>query len=86
MRDHEPGAALFAGSDGLDDYRRIAPQLPRLLAPGGAAILEIGATQAAAVTALLEAQGFAVALRHDLGGRPRALIATRSSELVTRRS
>ncbi|MES2020702.1 MAG: peptide chain release factor N(5)-glutamine methyltransferase [Pseudomonadota bacterium] len=86
VRDHEPGAALFAGSDGLDDYRRIAPQLPRLLAPGGAAILEIGATQAAAVTALLEAQGFAVALRHDLGGRPRALIATRSSELVTRRS
>ncbi|PNB52374.1 peptide chain release factor N(5)-glutamine methyltransferase, partial [Pseudomonas sp. FW305-130] len=86
VRDHEPGAALFAGSDGLDDYRRIAPQLPRLLAPGGAAILEIGATQAAAVTALLEAQGLAVALRHDLGGRPRALIATHSSELVTRRS
>jgi release factor glutamine methyltransferase len=27
-----------------------------------------------------------VALRHDLGGRPRALIATHSSELVTRRS
>ncbi|WPR52570.1 hypothetical protein SJI45_17555 [Streptomyces sp. S399] len=68
VRDHEPGAALFAGSDGFDDYRRIAPQLPGLLAPGGAAILEIGATQASAVTALLEAQGFAVALRHDLGG------------------
>lgn len=79
VRDHEPGAALFAGSDGLDDYRCIAPQLPGLLAPGGVAILEIGATQAEAVTALLEAQGFVVALRHDLGGRPRALIATHSS-------
>jgi release factor glutamine methyltransferase len=76
VRDHEPGRALFAGADGLDDYRVIAPQLPALLAPGGAAIVEIGATQAAAVTALLEAQGFAVALRRDLGGNPRALVAT----------
>ena len=76
VRDHEPDVALFAGADGLDAYRIIAPQLAALLAPGGAAILEIGATQAAAVTGLLEAQGFAVALRHDLGGNPRALIAT----------
>ena len=76
VRDHEPGVALFAGADGLDAYRIIAPQLPALLAPGGAAILEIGATQAGSVTALLEAQGFAVALRHDLGGNPRALVAS----------
>ena len=76
VRAHEPAAALFAGPDGLADYRSIAPQLPALLAPGGAAILEIGATQAAAVAALLEAQGFTVALRHDLGRNPRALIAT----------
>ncbi|MES2056985.1 MAG: peptide chain release factor N(5)-glutamine methyltransferase [Pseudomonadota bacterium] len=76
VRDHEPGSALFAGADGLDDYRIIAPQLPALLAPGGAAILEIGATQAGPVTALLEGQGFAVTLRRDLAGHPRALIAT----------
>ena len=76
VRKHEPDVALFAGPDGLDAYRVIAPQLPALLAPGGVAILEIGATQAAAVTALLEAEGFAVALRHDLGGNPRALSAT----------
>lgn len=76
VRDHEPAAALFAGPDGLADYRVIAPQLPALLGPGGAAILEIGATQAEAVTALLEAEGFTVAMRHDLGGNPRALIAT----------
>ncbi len=76
VRDHEPAIALFAGPDGLADYRSIAPQLPALLAPGGAAILEIGATQAAAVTALLEVQGFRVALRYDLGRNPRALIAT----------
>lgn len=73
---HEPAQALFAGPDGLDDYRRLVPQLPPLLAAGGAAILEIGATQNAPVTALLRAAGFAVALHHDLGGRPRALVAT----------
>jgi release factor glutamine methyltransferase len=76
VRDHEPASALFAGADGLDDYRRIVPQLPRLIAPGGAAILEIGATQADAVTALLTAQGLSVMRRNDLGGRPRAVIAT----------
>ncbi|MEO6216925.1 MAG: peptide chain release factor N(5)-glutamine methyltransferase [Sphingomonas sp.] len=76
VRDHEPAGALFAGADGLDAYRIIAPQLPRLIAPGGAAILEIGTTQADAVTALLVAQGLSVGLRHDLGGNPRALVAT----------
>ncbi|WP_432280305.1 peptide chain release factor N(5)-glutamine methyltransferase [Stakelama saccharophila] len=73
---HEPASALFAGFDGLDDYRRIVPDLPRLLAPGGAAILEIGHRQREAVTALLSARRLQVACRSDLGGRARALIAT----------
>lgn len=72
---HEPAGALFAGTDGLADYRRLAPELRRLVAPGGAAIVEIGWTQAQAVGDLLRAQGFAVTLHHDLGGRPRALVA-----------
>ncbi|MDO7843932.1 peptide chain release factor N(5)-glutamine methyltransferase [Sphingomonas immobilis] len=76
VRDHEPAAALFAGDDGLDDYRQLIPQLRPLLAPGGAAVLEIGATQAGAVSALLAAEGFTVALRRDLAGLPRALIGT----------
>ncbi len=76
VREHEPGAALFAGADGLDAYRRIAPALPRLLAPGGVACVEIGATQARAVTALLAAQGLAVDLRRDLGGHDRCAVAT----------
>jgi release factor glutamine methyltransferase len=75
VRAHEPGAALFAGADGLDDYRIIAPQLRALLAPGGVAILEIGHTQSVPVTALLEAEGFAVALARDLAGNTRALMA-----------
>ena len=76
VADYEPASALYAGADGLEDYRRIAPQLPGLVAPGGVAILEIGYTQRDSVTALLEAEGARVACRRDLGGRPRALIAT----------
>lgn len=76
VREHEPGAALFAGADGLDDYRIIATQLPRLIAPGGMAAIEIGATQAKAVSALLTAQGLKVAVRRDLAGRDRCVIAT----------
>ena len=76
VADHEPAAALFAGPDGLDAYRALIPDLPRLLAPDGVAAIEIGHTQAAAVTALLEAVGLTVALHRDLGGRDRCLLAT----------
>lgn len=78
VADHEPAGALFAGPDGLDDYRRIIPDLPRLLAPGGVAILEIGASQLISVSALAEAAGFSVGCRRDLGGRDRALLLTRA--------
>ncbi len=74
VRAHEPPEALFAGPDGLDAYRRIVPELPRLIAPGGMAALEIGHRQADAVTAMVRATGLAAALRHDLAGRPRAVI------------
>lgn len=75
VRDHEPAGALFAGADGLDDYRRIIPDLPRLLAPGGIAVVEIGWTQGEAVSALMRGAGFDPVLHHDLGGRPRAIAA-----------
>ncbi|MEG3089066.1 peptide chain release factor N(5)-glutamine methyltransferase [Sphingomonas sp. PB4P5] len=76
VAEHEPAAALYAGPDGLDEYRALIPQLRPRLTRGGAAILEIGSTQAVPVTTLLEAQGFTVAVAHDLAGHPRALIAT----------
>ena len=78
VADHEPTGALFAGADGLDDYRRIIPDLPRLLAPEGIAVLEIGHRQRISVSALAEAAGFAVRCRQDLGGRDRALLLTRA--------
>lgn len=74
--DHEPAEALFAGSDGLDDYRRILPALPGLLAPGGAAVIEIGWTQAAAVSLLGQEQGLAPSVYNDMGGRPRVVRLT----------
>lgn len=76
VSDHEPAGALYAGTEGLDAYRLLVPQLPRLLAPGGAAVVEIGATQAAAVSALATAAGLHVAVRQDLGGRDRCLVLT----------
>ncbi len=78
VADHEPSEALFAGPDGLADYRSIIPELARLLAPGGAAILEIGAAQHMVVRELAEAAGFCVACRQDLAGRDRALVLTRA--------
>lgn len=72
----EPHGALFAGPQGLDDYRLLAPQLRGLLAQGGAAIFEIGHQQGDAVAALFAAEGFASRLCRDLAGRPRALVLT----------
>jgi release factor glutamine methyltransferase len=75
VHDHEPAAALYAGADGLDAYRAIVPVLPRLIAPGGVAVLEIGHEQADAVGALVAATGRAWSLRRDLAGRPRAIVS-----------
>lgn len=71
----DPPSALFAGADGLDDYRRIAPQVPALLAPGGRAAVEIGHDQAAGVSALLKDVGLTTSLCRDLAGRDRCLVA-----------
>jgi release factor glutamine methyltransferase len=73
VREHEPAEALFAGPDGLDDYRALVPQLPGLLAQGGMALVEIGATQAGAVAAIAADCGLTARLHRDLGGRSRVL-------------
>jgi release factor glutamine methyltransferase len=73
VRNYEPRQALFAGPEGLDDYRLLIPQLPGLLAPGGAALVEIGASQAEAVMQLARLAGLASSLHRDLAGRPRVV-------------
>lgn len=75
---YDPAAALDGGPDGLDGYRAILPDLSRLLAPGGRAVLEIGHDQAAAVTALAHPHGWEIdRVVPDLGGRSRALVFRR---------
>lgn len=74
VAEHEPAEALFAGDDGLDDYRRLAPEVGALLAPGGFAAIEIGFDQARSAAALFAAEGFEPVVANDLAGRSRALL------------
>ncbi|HEV7233360.1 MAG TPA: peptide chain release factor N(5)-glutamine methyltransferase [Sphingorhabdus sp.] len=73
VRLHEPHSALFAGAEGLDDYRILIPRIPALLSPGGIAIFEVGHLQADAVHDLASTAGLSTEMRRDLAGKPRAL-------------
>ncbi len=75
---HEPRGALVAGADGLDAIRRIIGTAAGRLHPGGALALEHGATQGAAVRALLGTAGFvAITTRRDLSGLERVSFGRR---------
>jgi release factor glutamine methyltransferase len=73
---HEPASALSGGPDGLDAFRLVMPLLPRILAPGGQAFLEVGAGQADAVEALAAGVDGLRALprRRDLAGVERVVV------------
>jgi len=73
----EPHGALFAGADGLDDYRILAPQIVRLLAPGGVACIEHGAGQGASVASLFDGGPFTISSRKDIRGMERCLVLRR---------
>jgi release factor glutamine methyltransferase len=77
VAEHEPHSALYAGEDGLDALRTLAPQLPRLLEPGGLAAVEIGHDQAESASALLSRDGLSARVAHDLAGRRRAILLSR---------
>lgn len=76
VAEHEPEEALFAGPEGLDSIRRLAPEIPRLLASGGLAAVEIGAAQGEAALPLLRRKGLSAGIVQDLGGRDRAVLLT----------
>ncbi len=76
VREHEPAEALFAGGDGLEAYRTLAPELPPLLTKGGLAAVEIGHDQADSVSDLLGRDGLAPRVVPDLAGLPRAVLLT----------
>lgn len=77
VRCFDPHGALNGGPDGLDCYRAILPAAGRLLKPKGRLYVEIGSTQAAAVSALAAAANLRVISRiRDLAGHDRCLVAT----------
>ena len=75
VRDHDPPCALDGGADGLDAYRAIAPEATRLLAPGGALVVEVGLGQSVDVKKLMVAAGLTSArpAKADLAGIRRAV-------------
>lgn len=74
VRDHDPHLALDGGPDGLQAYRELAPEILRILKPGGTFAVEIGWDQGEAVTALFQAAGFTdVKVIKDLGDRHRVV-------------
>jgi release factor glutamine methyltransferase len=78
VRLYDPAHALYGGEDGLDVVRHVSTTARRLLRPGGTLILEHGELQAAAIGALLAADGWtAVGHHRDLLGRDRATTAIR---------
>jgi release factor glutamine methyltransferase len=57
VRDYEPRIALDGGPDGLEAYRQLAPEILRMLRPGGRFLVEIGYDQRAAAESLFRAAG-----------------------------
>jgi len=70
---YEPRVALDGGKDGLVFYRAIAAKIKRLLKPGGAVFVEVGAGQADFVRKMFEAQGFETRIYKDLSGIKRVV-------------
>jgi len=77
VREHEPEEALFAGETGLEMYRPLIRQAEKVLAPGGAIVLEVGAGQAEEVRALLGEGWRDISVTKDLAGIPRVISAVR---------
>ena len=76
VKDFEPHLALHGGEDGLVFYRSIAHHYKAALNPGGYLCFEYGDTQADAVCAILEENGFTILERsRDYNDIDRAVIA-----------
>jgi len=77
VRGFEPYVALRAGDGGMEFYRRIVPQAPAWLVPGGWLAVEIAEHKAVEVITEFVAVGRyeQIDVRDDLGGLPRVVVA-----------
>lgn len=75
---HEPLLALDGGLDGLGCWRKLIPEMTKLLSAQGRVFVEIGAGQRADVITLAQAAGFSVdGVFADLSGIERCLALSR---------
>jgi release factor glutamine methyltransferase len=75
IREHEPAVAVFAGPTGLEIYRRLEREAPRVLKPGGWIVLELGFKMAAPVEELFAGRWRDARITPDLAGIPRVFSA-----------
>lgn len=85
VRNHDPILALDGGKDGLQAYKNIFPDLPRLLKKGGIALFEIGYDQEDAVMRLgkesrIRPRIHIAGVHRDLAGRPRVVEISRGDK------
>ena len=76
VRTYDPAVALAGGADGLEAYRALAPDIARLVAPGGLVALEIESARIANVETMLRDAGLRELDRvRDLAGKWRCVVA-----------
>jgi release factor glutamine methyltransferase len=80
---HEPRLALVAGRDGLDAIAEVCASAGVHLWPGGALLVEHGATQGAAVRRLMSDAGLTgIATHRDLAALERVTAGTAAREVL----
>lgn len=75
---NEPEIALYAGSDGLDYYRRLIPQAHQVLKKDGLMALEIGYNQGDLVRGLFDSNWNNISIEKDYSDQDRMVFAHRS--------
>lgn len=80
VREHEPAAALYAGESGIEIYAPLIEQAAKLLAPGGAIVLELGYGALEPVRALFDVPPVwtQISVTNDLARIPRVISAEKT--------